>query len=301
MNTQQMTDLLDDYLRFVRIERGLSFNTVQAYRRDIKTFIDYLSKQKISDFNIDTFQIDDFLSEQHHQKKSSTTMMRYISALRKFYQWLFKHRYVQTDPMQNVASPKKQQHLPVSLSVKEVDALLASPDTKQILGLRDRTIFEVMYATGLRVSEIVNLSMNDLHLELKLIRIVGKGNKERLVPISDVAISWIKDYINHARQFLLAKASVKTRALFLNHRGTKISRQTVWKMIKKYVAMVGIDKDVTPHTLRHSFATHLLENGADLRIVQELLGHSDISTTQIYTHISKARIAKIYQKSFPRS
>ncbi len=204
------------------------------------------------------------------------------------------------DPMQHIDTPKKAQKLPKTLSIKEVEQLIETPDVTKTLGLRDRAILEVMYATGLRVSELIELKLADLHLDLGLIQTIGKGDKERIIPLGDLAIEWIRRYMEEARPKLLRSGENETH-LFLNHHGHKFTRQGIWKNLKQTVFDAGIKKEVTPHTLRHSFATHLLENGADLRVVQELLGHADISTTQIYTHITKKRMADVYQKYFPRA
>lgn len=204
--------------------------------------------------------------------------------------------------MQYVDTPKKTQRLPKTLSVAEVEKIIEMPDTTTSLGIRDRAILEVMYATGLRVTELISLKLDDLHLSLGLIQTVGKGDKERIIPLGDLAINWINEYLEKSRPELVYRSGNRDNPyLFLNYKGRQFSRQGIWKNLKIYVVQAGIQKDVTPHTLRHSFATHLLENGADLRVVQELLGHADISTTQIYTHITKQRMADVYKKYFPRA
>ena len=241
-----------------------------------------------------------FLQTLKEDNRSNATIARMITSLRRFHQFLRQERYTDHDPMQHIDSPKKQQKLPDTLSLNEVEQLLQTPDTKQTLGLRDRAILEVMYATGLRVSELVNLKLNDLHLEMGLLQTLGKGDKERIVPLGDIAIKWVQRYLSEARPYLTRK-NPEEAYLFVNNHGTKLSRQGIWKNLKRIVQMAGIYKTVTPHTLRHSFATHLLENGADLRTVQELLGHADISTTQIYTHITKKRMTDVYKQYFPRA
>ncbi|EPC59708.1 integrase [Lacticaseibacillus paracasei subsp. paracasei Lpp14] len=200
--------------------------------------------------------------------------------------------------MTKIDTPKRAQHLPATLSSQEVDALMAKPDTDKPLGLRDRAIFELMYATGLRVSEVVDLRLDQLHLAMNLLQVTGKGDKERLVPISPQATQWVDRYLQEARPKLLKR--VQPKNVFVNFHGGPMTRQGIWKNLKAYIASIGIEKDVTPHTLRHSFATRLLENGADLRVVQELLGHSDISTTQIYTHLSNQHLVAVYHKTHPR-
>lgn len=294
-----MNNALDDYLRSLTIEQGLATNSIASYRRDLIHYIDWLKSQHLTEFPEDADLISLYLNQLVIEKKAESSRMRAVSSLRHFYRWLLAHQQIDHNPMETIPSPKRGRHLPVALTMAEVDQLLAAPDINKPLGLRDRAIIEVMYATGLRVSELVNLQLSDLHLEMKLIQTVGKGNKERLLPIGDVAIDYLQRYLKDSRpQLIRSRQYVST--LFLNFHGKGLSRQAIWKMIKKYINQVGIEKDVTPHTLRHSFATHLLENGADLRIVQELLGHSDISTTQIYTHITQQRLLDVYQKSHPR-
>ncbi|MFD1466269.1 site-specific tyrosine recombinase XerD [Lapidilactobacillus mulanensis] len=294
-----MNNALVDYLRSLTIEQGLAENSIASYRRDLEHFINWIQSQKLDGFPEDADVISQYLNQLVIEKKAENSQMRAVSSLRHFYRWLFDRELITHDPMQTIPSPKRGQHLPVALSMAEVEQLLAAPNINKPLGLRDRAILEVMYATGLRVSELVNLQLGDLHLEMRLIQTIGKGNKERLLPIGDVAIDFIQQYMQESRPRLI-RSDHYVGALFLNFHGHSMSRQAIWKMIKKYIDQVGIKKNVTPHTLRHSFATHLLENGADLRVVQELLGHSDISTTQIYTHITKQRLLDVYQKSHPR-
>lgn len=290
-----------DYLYYLQIERGLSLNTRKSYERDLHKYLLFLEKNKISTFQeIDRYVVTEFLQELHNEKNSSATIIRMISTLRGLHQFLRQERIVDNDPMQHIDSPKKQQHLPSTLSVEEVTRLIETPDTNTVLGIRNRTILEVMYATGLRVSELVELKIGDLHLAMGLLQTLGKGEKERIIPLGDYAIQWIEIYLEKSRPQLSKKNQDETH-LFLNHHGNSLSRQGIWKNLNKIVRDAGINKTITPHTLRHSFATHLLENGADLRIVQELLGHADISTTQIYTHITKKRMADVYKQHFPRA
>lgn len=295
------SDQLADYLHYVTVERGLSANTRASYRQDLVQFFNYLIKEKDSCplKDVDRFTILDFLKVLEGQGKSRNTVIHMVSSLRKFFQYAFNNQLLDKNPMDRVDPPKKAQSLPAVLTVSEVDALLAVPDTNTPLGLRNRTMLEVMYATGLRVTELVNLKLDDLHLEIGLIQTLGKGDKERIIPIGDVAVKWLKRYLQESRPFLGKQQQVDV--IFLNDHGRKLTRQGVWKLIKQMVQRAGITKDVSPHTLRHSFATHILENGADLRIVQELLGHSDISTTQIYTHISDKRLTEVYEKTHPRA
>ncbi|WGI18303.1 site-specific tyrosine recombinase XerD [Latilactobacillus sakei] len=293
-----MDDLIQDYLHYLKIERGLSENTRQSYRQDLKQYQQFLVSQKLTSFTEDRFIILGFLQAQTTAKKAQSSITRSISTLRKFYQYLAREGRIQKDPMLQIDSPKQGRHLPAILSSEEIERLLKTPDTSTPLGLRDRAILEVLYATGLRVSELVHLKLTDLHLSLGLIQTLGKGDKERIIPIGDVAVDWINQYLERSRNRLTKGKD--SPYLFVNFHGNGLTRQGIWKNLKVIVQAAGIDKDVTPHTLRHSFATVLLENGADLRIVQELLGHSDISTTQIYTHISKKHLTEVYQRSHPR-
>ncbi|MEG0254286.1 MAG: site-specific tyrosine recombinase XerD [Vagococcus sp.] len=294
---------IEEYLHFLKIERGLSENTIKSYERDLKQYSLFLEENNVSSLDkIDRFLILDFLEKLRNEDKSSATIIRMVSTLRKYHQFLRQERFTDNDPMQHIDTPKKIQKLPKTLSVKEVEKIIESPDTSTILGIRDRAILEVMYATGLRVSELISLKLDDLHLSLGLLQTIGKGDKERIVPLGDVAIKWVEIYLEKSRPQLKAKNKKENLPfLFLNYKGEGFSRQGIWKNLKVYVVQAGIEKEVTPHTLRHSFATHLLENGADLRVVQELLGHADISTTQIYTHISKKRMADVYKTYFPRA
>lgn len=296
-----MEEQIVDYLHYLLIERGLSKNTRESYERDLNQYLDYLKKNNIISWqNVDRFLILGLLQQLQTEGKSSATIARMISSLRRFHQFLRQERYTDHDPMQHIESPKKQQRLPDTLSLEEVEQLIETPDTKELLGLRDRAILEVMYATGLRVSELIGLKLKDLHLSIGLLQTLGKGDKERIVPLGDYAIEWLGRYLDESRPLLTTKHPEEDH-LFVNHHGTGLSRQGIWKNLKQIVRQAGITKTVTPHTLRHSFATHLLENGADLRTVQELLGHADISTTQIYTHITKKRMTDVYKEYFPRA
>ena len=296
-----MEEQIVDYLHYLLIERGLSKNTRESYRRDLHQYLAHLQKEQVNSWQeVDRFMILSFLQSLQKAGKSSATLARMISSLRRFHQFLRQERYTEHDPMQHIETPKKQQRLPDTLSLAEVERLIETPDTKDLLGLRDRAILEVMYATGLRVSELIGLKLKDLHLSIGLLQTLGKGDKERIVPLGDYAIKWVQRYLEEARPQLTAKHPEEEH-LFVNHHGTGLSRQGIWKNLKQIVRQAGIHKTVTPHTLRHSFATHLLENGADLRTVQELLGHADISTTQIYTHITKKRMTDVYKEYFPRA
>ncbi|GEK27789.1 site-specific tyrosine recombinase XerD [Furfurilactobacillus siliginis] len=296
----QLTDPAGEYLTYIKVERGLAENSIISYERDIRAFNQFLVGQNITDLRkVDRYVVLNYLQTEDQAHKARNTVIHSVSSLRKYFLFLTRDGYVTNNPMLKVDPPKPAQHLPQVLTVAEVDALLAVPDVNKPLGVRDRTLLEVMYATGLRVSEVVNLTGSDLHLELGFIQTVGKGDKERVIPIGDVASEWLEKYMTDIRPQLVH--GQPTTTIFVNAHGRKLTRQGVWKNLKAQVKAAGITKGVTPHTLRHSFATHILENGADLRVVQELLGHADISTTQIYTHISKQRLTEVYKKAHPRA
>lgn len=294
-----MQDVIADYLHYLQIERGLTANTISSYHQDLKAFSAYLDDQHLTLKRVDQLTILNYLNTLKEAGKSRRTVTRAVSTLRRFFQYLVQNDQLTVDPMAEIKAPKQGRYLPQVLTVDEVDALLDAPDTSNKYGIRDRAILEVMYATGLRVSELVHLKLADLHLDMGLIQTIGKGNKERIIPIGDVAIQWLDTYLEKSRPVLLKQR--QSPYVFLNAHGSGLSRQSIWQKIQQYVSLAGIRKHVTPHTLRHSFATHILENGADLRIVQELLGHSDISTTQIYTHITRKRLTEVYKKAHPRA
>ena len=296
-----MDELIDDYERYLLIDQGKSQNTIQSYMRDLKKFVTFINEQElveINNTNKDTIQL--YIISLNKAGFAASTTNRMISTLKNFFHYLIREQKMDHNPMDLIQGAKNRKHLPKTLSSKEIDRLLEAPDTETNNGIRDRAILEVMYASGLRVSELTHLKMNELHLELGFIQTVGKGDKERIIPIGEEALFWIKKYLEEVYP-VYSKKSTDSTILFLTQRGKQFTRQGIWKNLKKYVNLAGIDHEVSPHILRHSFATHLLENGADLRMVQELLGHSDISTTQIYTHVSKQRLQEIYRNSFPRA
>ncbi|MGO1433933.1 MAG: site-specific tyrosine recombinase XerD, partial [Ruoffia tabacinasalis] len=285
-----MDELIDDYERYLLIDQGKSQNTIQSYMRDLKKFVTFINEQElveINNINKDTIQL--YIISLNKAGFAASTMNRMISTLKNFFHYLIREQKMDHNPMDLIQGAKNRKHLPKTLSSKEIDRLLDSPDAETNNGIRDRAILEVMYASGLRVSELTHLKMNELHLELGFIQTIGKGDKERIIPIGEEALFWIKKYLEEVYP-VYSKKSTDSTILFLTQRGKQFTRQGIWKNLKKYVNLAGIDHEVSPHILRHSFATHLLENGADLRMVQELLGHSDISTTQIYTHVSKQRL-----------
>ncbi|TKD69924.1 site-specific tyrosine recombinase XerD [Pseudalkalibacillus hwajinpoensis] len=296
-----MEDQVQDFLHYLIVERSLSKNTLDAYRRDLAQYVVHL-KEKEALASLDEVRrvhIVNYLYELKDQGKASTTIARNIASIRSFHQFLLREKAVDQDPSVHIETPKTERKLPKILSTTEVEELLEAPDYSTPFGKRDRAMLEVLYATGLRVSELVDLQMEDVHLTMGFIRTIGKGNKERIVPLGKMARDALTIYLEEGRAQLMKQK--KTDMLFLNHRGERLSRQGFWKMLKKLAVKANIVKPLTPHTLRHSFATHLLENGADLRAVQELLGHADISTTQIYTHVTKARLKDIYSTYHPRA
>lgn len=295
-----MNIFLNEYLAVLKLEKNLSENTVVSYKNDISSLISYLEKFDITDpSEIDSKKLSDFFKILKETGLTSSSAARYYSSIKGFFNYLFLNKYITANPVEKVPAPKLSKNLPQVLSINEVDAILEKPDTKNKLGLRDKSILETFYACGIRISELINLKLNDLFFNEEVIRVFGKGSKERIVPIGSSAIKWIKKYLKNSRP-LLEKKNKSENYLFLNGRGTKFSRMGVWKIVDKYVRETDIIKEVHPHTFRHSFATHLLEGGADLRAVQEMLGHADISTTQIYTHIDREFIKQVHRDFHPR-
>ena len=279
------------------MESGLSQHSLKAYGADLRSFAQYLrgiSRTLLSASHADLLQ---YMAQRSGQV-SARTSARSLSSLRRFYRWMLREGMIQTDPSALIKSPRLHRVLPGSLTENEVEQLLAAPDTSTPYGLRDRAMLEVMYASGLRVSELIGLELGQIDVRLGVIRIVGKGNKERLVPVGEQAIETLADYMREGRSELVTP--LRSSHLFLSKRGTGMSRQAFWQIIKRYTLLAGIRTNVSPHTLRHAFATHLLNHGADLRTLQMLLGHSDLSTTQIYTHVASARLQEIHRKHHPR-
>ncbi|GGH69110.1 tyrosine recombinase XerD [Compostibacillus humi] len=295
-----MKDALEDYFHFLRIEKGLSDNTLQSYARDLQSYLAYMQRkeQKTNWNQVTRENIMGFLYSLKDANKSSATISRHISSIRSFHQFLIREQLVRKDVSIHIETPKKERKLPDVLSQKEIEFLLDIKETN-ILDIRNKAMLELLYATGIRVSELIALKVSDLHLTMGFVQVFGKGSKERIVPIGDAAIKATEKYLTAARGKLLSDNTEST--LFVNRNGKPLSRQGFWKILKKVAKEKGIHKTITPHTLRHSFATHLLENGADLRVVQEMLGHEDISTTQIYTHVTKARLKDIYNAYHPRA
>ncbi len=296
MNSQ----FIKEYLSVLKLEKNLSDNTIVSYQNDLFKFLSFLSGEKIDDLNYVTPQIiSQYFQIQRKIGLQGSSTARYLSTIKGFFSYLFQRKYILNNPAETLSSMKTARKLPVVLTISEINAILEQPKTNNKLGLRDKAILELLYSSGLRVSELINLKKNDLFFPDEIIRVLGKGSKERIVPIGRSAVKWVTEYLLHCRT-LLEKKFKSYNYVFLNIRGTKLSRMTIWKIINRYSKEAGIQKDVHPHTFRHSFATHLIEGGADLRAVQEMLGHADISTTQIYTHIDREYIKQVHKEFHPR-
>jgi integrase/recombinase XerD len=290
------------FLTHVRVEKGLSANTVSAYGRDMLKFDAFAKQRKLVLESVSRDDLVDFLADLYRQKLESRTVARHLVTLRNFFRFAQVNELITDDPSLNLESPKIRRSLPGYLRLEEVEKLLAQPDEKTAIGLRDRAMLEVLYSSGLRVSELTSLHVMDLDRSAGCVRCIGKGDKERIVPIGKKALSLVDRYLRDARPKLLGKGqSGNSPILFLNRRGGRLSRVGVWKILSAYGRQAGLRVGLTPHMLRHSFATHLLERGADLRSVQLMLGHSDISTTQIYTHVVEERLKQIYKAHHPRA
>ena len=294
--------LLEQFIDHLWMEHGLSENTLSAYRNDLAGFSCWLAGNQGSLVSVSTSDVQRYLANKFEQGYKSRSSARLLSTLRRFYVWLLRDKRINEDPTRLLEAPKAERLLPVSVNEEQVVDLLNAPDTGNDIGYRDRAMLELLYATGLRVSELVNLQLSQLSIEPGVLRIMGKGNKERLVPVGEVALDWLSAYLRHVRPSLLQNKSTVTNAVFVTQRGRAMTRQAFWYMIKRCAARAGIDPEkLSPHTLRHAFATHLLNHGADLRVVQMLLGHSDISTTQIYTHVADQRLRELYKQHHPRA
>lgn len=289
----------DRYLVFLQIEKGLSDNTVISYRQELEKFGSYLKMKKIQYLQISPVDITDFIKKESSKGNALSSQSHLISVLRSFYKYLILEEKIQSNPAAGTSFPKRWKVLPKYLTIQQVESLLEAPDVLKPQGKRDRAILELMYATGLRVSELIQLKLSQLYMEESFARILGKGNKERIVPVGDMAREWLDVYLNKVRPELLKGKT--SDHVFINRLGTFFTRQGMWKLIKGYGVMAGLSSSLTPHVLRHSFATHLLEKGADLRSIQMMLGHSSISTTEIYTHLAKDKVKKIYDQFHPRS
>jgi integrase/recombinase XerD len=290
--------LLETFLDALWAERGLSENTLKSYRYDLTMLARHLKSRRCSLQTASREDLLNFLATQVQAGRSPRSLSRYLSGMRQLYQWLLREGRIQEDPSALIESPRLGRGLPKALSEQQVEALLEAPDTGSVLGLRDRTMLELMYATGLRVSELITLEAVNLGINQGVVRVMGKGGKERLVPMGEEALSWIQSYLQDARPELLSGADCPM--VFVTNRKAGMTRQAFWYAIRKHASNAGISQAVSPHMLRHSFATHLLNHGADLRVVQLLLGHSDLSTTQIYTHIAREGLKKLHSEHHPR-
>jgi len=291
---------LDLYLDYLTVERGLAPNTRASYSADLLKFLTYLKAGGISDWSqVRYSEVMGFLSQSQEQGLAPRSRARMLSALRGFFKFMLRDSHLRESPVAYLASPRLRRQLPVILSVAEVERLLARPNTELPLGQRDTAMLEVLYGTGLRVSELVSLTMGRVNLEVGFLVVLGKGSRERIVPAGEAATEAVRSYVKEARPLLLKGRTTET--LFVTNRGAAMTRQGFWKLLKKYGHEAGLKKKLSPHILRHSFATHLLERGADLRSVQMMLGHADISTTQIYTHVARERLREVHKKYHPRA
>ena len=295
-----MEKYIEDFINFLIIERNLAQNTIEAYATDLNKYADFLDSKNISEPNkIQSTDIVAYLTELHKTKLASLTITRNLSAIRMFHRFLHNEELTDTDPSEIISSPKLAKKLPIVLDQFEMDSLIEQPDLSTKLGIRDRALLETAYATGVRVSELMKLELTDLMFDQQIVRVFGKGAKVRIVPIGEQAIEYVNKYLDESRS-LLIKNYNKNNTVFLNHHGKPLSRMGFWKILNKYSIQAGIRKLVSPHTIRHSFATHLIEGGADLRAVQEMLGHVNITTTQIYTHLDREYLKEVHRSFHPR-
>ncbi len=287
---------IDSFLNALWLEFGLSDNTLSAYGSDLKQFDKWLEARDL--FSVEQQDINQFFVYRKQQGMSKRSVARILSSLKRFYGYLLREGLIHSDPCELIDAPRLAPALPESLSENDVELLIQAPEIVSVLGFRDRAMLELLYATGLRVSELVELSFQQVNFRQGCLRVVGKGEKERLVPVGEEAMDWLERYLNQARPMILGAR--QSDYLFVTNRGSSMTRQAFWHIIKRYAKQAGIDKHLSPHTLRHAFATHLLNHGADLRVVQLLLGHSDLSTTQIYTHIAQQRLKELHSQFHPR-
>lgn len=293
------TAIIEQFLDAIWMEQGLSENTLQAYCTDLNGFYSWLvANGNVTLLQVQRDHVHNYLAKRVSQNSSPRSTARLLSSLKRFYRWLLREKRLEFDPTALIEAPRTGRPLPKSLSEQEVEALLKAPDINTPLGLRDRAMLEILYASGLRVSELIGLQPSQLNLKQGVVRVMGKGSKERLVPLGEEALQWLESYLQQSRTNLL-KGELSDY-LFITQRRKPMTRQAFWYMVKRYALAAGITKAISPHTLRHAFATHLLNHGADLRVVQMLLGHSDLSTTQIYTHVAKARLQQLHALHHPR-
>lgn len=289
-------DLIEQFLDAIWLEQGLSENTINAYRTDLEKFAEFIKQQNL--LHIDELTVQSYLTHRVEQGLSARSTARMQSALKRFYLYFIGTKLISVSPMAHIAQPKLAQPLPKTLTQQEVEALLDAPNVEEPIELRDKAMLELLYATGLRVSELVGLRIEQVNLRQAVVFVKGKGNKERLVPMGEEALYWIEHFLKVGRPTLVKHA---TDFVFPSKRGTGMTRQTFWHRIKHYAVVANVYSELSPHTLRHAFATHLINHGADLRVVQMMLGHSDLSTTQIYTHVAKERLKSVHQMHHPRA
>ncbi|KGT86452.1 site-specific tyrosine recombinase XerD [Erwinia typographi] len=296
----QDSDLIEQFLDALWIERNLAENTVASYRLDLMSLAGWLQHNGLNLRQVDAVALQGFLAERVEGGYKATSSARLLSAMRRLFQYLYREKLREDDPSALLASPKLPQRLPKDLSEAQIDRLLQAPSVEQPIELRDKAMLELLYATGLRVTELVSLTLNNVSLRQGVVRVIGKGDKERLVPLGEEAVHWLEQYLEYGRPWLLNGQTLDV--LFPSNRAQQMTRQTFWHRIKHYATLAGIDSaKLSPHVLRHAFATHLLNHGADLRVVQMLLGHSDLSTTQIYTHVATERLRQLHQQHHPRA
>lgn len=286
------------FIDYLWVEQGLSDNTLSSYRNDLSKFAEWLTKQSLGLTDVTVDRLQDYLAWRYQQSLSARSTARFLSTVRRFYGYCVNQGIMREDPSLTITSPRLGKALPHTLSERETERLLQAPDPELAIGLRDIAMIELMYSSGLRVSELISLELSQISLRQGVLRVLGKGSKERLVPVGEQALLAVEEYLAKARPELLKQQSVNT--VFLSGRGQQMTRQTFWYRIKHYAKQAGITKHLSPHTLRHAFATHLLNHGADLRTLQMLLGHSDLSTTQIYTYVAKERLKQLHQSHHPR-
>lgn len=296
----QDSELTDQFLDALWIERNLAQNTLSSYRQDLQTLTGWLAHHQLTLLSLSALDLQQFLAERVEGGYKATSSARLLSCMRRMFQYLYREKLRLDDPSAMLAAPKLPQRLPKDLSEAQIERLLQAPNSDVPLELRDKAMLELLYATGLRVTELVGLTMSDMSLRQGVVRVIGKGNKERLVPLGEEAVYWIEHYLEHGRPWLLNGQTLDV--VFPSNRAQQMTRQTFWHRIKHYATLAGIDSEkLSPHVLRHAFATHLLNHGADLRVVQMLLGHSDLSTTQIYTHVATERLRLLHKQHHPRA
>jgi integrase/recombinase XerD len=293
-----MEHQIEEFTAHMAVERNLSPRTIAAYRRDLQQFAAWLAGQSIDLEAVERATVRDYIGSRRDRGLSARSAARALSTLRSFFRFLLRTEVLSTDPTLNLRSPSLWKTVPHALTPEEIESLLAAPDTSTDLGVRDRAMIETLYSTGLRVSELVSLTLERTRLDPGFVRIIGKGRKERLVPLGATAVSWIEDYLAGARPRLNRQHAPE---LFLNHRGAGLTRQGFWKILRGHALAAGIRSEISPHVVRHSFATHLVENGADLRSVQLMLGHASLTTTEIYTHVARERLRRLYDEKHPRA